>query len=44
MVARSALGRIGYADDMADVVSFVASENARWMTGARLDATGGAHL
>ncbi|NUT47696.1 MAG: SDR family oxidoreductase [Saccharothrix sp.] len=44
MAARSALGRIGYADDIADVVSFVASEKARWMTGAWLDATGGAHL
>jgi NAD(P)-dependent dehydrogenase (short-subunit alcohol dehydrogenase family) len=44
MAARSALGRIGFADDIADVVSFVASDNARWMTGAWLDATGGAHL
>jgi 3-oxoacyl-[acyl-carrier protein] reductase len=44
MAARSALGRIGYAEDIADVVSFVASEESRWMTGAWLDATGGAHL
>ncbi|WP_308257210.1 SDR family NAD(P)-dependent oxidoreductase [Saccharothrix luteola] len=44
MAARSALGRIGYAEDIADVVSFVASEKSRWMTGAWLDATGGAHL
>jgi NAD(P)-dependent dehydrogenase (short-subunit alcohol dehydrogenase family) len=44
MAARSALGRIGHTDDIADVVSFVASERARWVTGAWLDATGGAHL
>ncbi|WP_342777773.1 SDR family NAD(P)-dependent oxidoreductase [Saccharothrix texasensis] len=44
MAARSALGRIGRADDIADVVSFVASDRARWLTGAWLDATGGAHL
>ncbi|MFD1150509.1 SDR family NAD(P)-dependent oxidoreductase [Saccharothrix hoggarensis] len=44
MAARSALGRIGRADDIADVVSFVTSEDARWVTGAWIDATGGAHL
>ncbi|MEJ2855206.1 SDR family oxidoreductase [Saccharothrix sp. CCNWLW140] len=44
MAARSALGRIGQPGDIADVVSFVASADARWVTGAWIDATGGAHL
>ncbi|CAL9639571.1 3-oxoacyl-[acyl-carrier-protein] reductase FabG [Actinosynnema sp. ALI-1.44] len=44
VAARTALGRIGQPGDIADVVSFVASEDARWVTGAWIDATGGAHL
>ncbi|NUT90961.1 MAG: SDR family oxidoreductase [Saccharothrix sp.] len=44
VAARTALGRVGRPGDVADVVSFVASEDARWVTGAWIDATGGAHL
>ncbi|HWM38459.1 MAG TPA: SDR family oxidoreductase [Streptomyces sp.] len=40
----SALKRIGEADDVADVVAFLASDEARWITGTSLDATGGALL
>ncbi|MFI8512785.1 SDR family oxidoreductase [Streptomyces sp. NPDC085460] len=37
----SALGGIGSTADIADVVAFLASDDARWVTGAWIDATGG---
>lgn len=40
-VKNTPLGRIGKPDDIADVVSFLASEDARWVTGALLQAGGG---
>jgi len=40
----SVFNRIGEPADIADVVSFLASDDARWVTGQYLDATGGAHL
>ncbi|MGF7234141.1 MAG: SDR family oxidoreductase [Frankia sp.] len=40
----SAFNRVGQPADIADVVAFVASDEARWVTGQVLDATGGAHL
>ncbi len=40
-VQRTSLGRIGMPDDIADVVAFLASEDARWVTGQVLAATGG---
>jgi 3-oxoacyl-[acyl-carrier protein] reductase len=40
----TALGRIGQPADVADVVAFLASDDARWITGAILDATGGMWL
>ncbi|MEV0381109.1 SDR family oxidoreductase [Nonomuraea sp. NPDC050643] len=40
----TALGRIGRPADIADVVAFLTSDDARWITGNVLDATGGAHL
>ncbi|MFI1799515.1 SDR family oxidoreductase [Streptomyces sp. NPDC020379] len=42
--AVSAFNRVGEPADIADVVAFVASDDARWVTGQYLDATGGAHL
>lgn len=39
--AISALGRVGVAADVADVVAFLASDGGRWMTGSWVDATGG---
>jgi 3-oxoacyl-[acyl-carrier protein] reductase len=42
--AASAFNRIGAPADVADVVAFVASEDARWVTGQVLDATGGSVL
>ena len=41
MVAQTPLGRIGQPDDIADVVAFLASEDARWITGALLQVGGG---
>lgn len=39
--AYSALGRVGAVGDVADAVAFLASDDARWVTGHWLDATGG---
>jgi 3-oxoacyl-[acyl-carrier protein] reductase len=36
-----ALGRIGRPVDIADVVAFLASDDARWITGQTLDVNGG---
>jgi NAD(P)-dependent dehydrogenase (short-subunit alcohol dehydrogenase family) len=40
----SALNRIGRPSDIADVVAFLASDDARWITGDVIDATGGTFL
>ncbi len=40
----SAFGRLGEPDDVAAVVSFAASDDARFVTGQFLDATGGSVL
>jgi NAD(P)-dependent dehydrogenase (short-subunit alcohol dehydrogenase family) len=42
--AVSAFNRVGEPADVADVVAFVASDDARWVTGQYLDATGGSLL
>jgi 3-oxoacyl-[acyl-carrier protein] reductase len=39
-----ALKRIGKPEDIADVVAFVASDGARWITGASIPADGGSKL
>ncbi len=36
------LGRVGTPDDIADVIVFLASEQARWITG-QLHLVGGGH-
>jgi len=40
----SALNRIGQPSDIADIVAFLASADARWITGELIDATGGTFL
>jgi len=35
------LGRLGQPDDIADVVTFLASNDARWITGESLIVSGG---
>ena len=36
-----ALGRLGKPEDIADVVAFLASDDARWLTGENITASGG---
>ncbi len=40
----AALNRVGMPEDIADVASFLASEDSRWITGQRIEASGGAHV
>ena len=40
-VAQTPLGRTGQPDDIAGVAVFLASDDARWLTGERLVASGG---
>jgi 3-oxoacyl-[acyl-carrier protein] reductase len=40
-VSQTPLGRIGQPEDIADVAVFLPSDDARWMTGERLMASGG---
>jgi 3-oxoacyl-[acyl-carrier protein] reductase len=39
-----ALKRIGQAADVADVIAFLASDKARWITGVTLPVDGGSKL
>ena len=39
-----ALKRIGKPEDVADVVAFLASDKARWITGASVPVDGGSKL
>ena len=43
-LAMQALKRIGKPDDIADVVAFLASDGARWITGASIPVDGGSKL
>lgn len=40
----SVFERIGEPSDVADIVAFLASPDARWITGQRIDASGGSQL
>jgi NAD(P)-dependent dehydrogenase (short-subunit alcohol dehydrogenase family) len=44
LAAMTALDRLGQPADIADVVAFLASHDARWITGHILDASGGMYL
>ncbi len=44
ITAGTALDRLGEAGDVADVVAFLASDRARWITGQVIDASGGLFL
>jgi len=43
-LAMQAVKRIGKPDDIADVVAFLASDGARWITGASIPVDGGSKL
>ncbi|MGW5256314.1 SDR family oxidoreductase [Streptomyces sp. NPDC004012] len=40
----SAFIRLGQVEDIADIVAFIASDAARWITGRIIEASGGSHL
>ena len=40
-VKQTPLGRAGQPDDIATVVKFLASEDAKWITGQTLESAGG---
>jgi 3-oxoacyl-[acyl-carrier protein] reductase len=44
ILGMQALKRIGKPEDIADVVAFVASDGARWITGASIPVDGGSKL
>ena len=41
LASAAALGRVGEADDIACVAAFLVSDDARWVTGQRIEASGG---
>ncbi|RYG06316.1 MAG: SDR family oxidoreductase [Chitinophagaceae bacterium] len=44
IASQTALGRVGLPDDIGGVVSFLCSDAARWISGQRLEASGGMYL
>ena len=44
IASQTALGRVGVPDDIGGVVAFLCSEDARWINGQRIEASGGIFL
>jgi NAD(P)-dependent dehydrogenase (short-subunit alcohol dehydrogenase family) len=44
IASQTALGRVGLPDDIGRVVAFLCSDDARWVTGQRLEVSGGMFL
>ncbi len=42
--SRAALGRVGLPEDIGGVVAFLCSEDARWISGQRIEISGGMNL
>ncbi len=40
MIAQTALGRLGKPEDIGGIVAFLCSEDAGWITGQRIEASG----
>ena len=41
LTVQTPLGRLGQPEDIADVVAFLVSDDARWLTGQNIKPTGG---
>lgn len=44
LAASTALGRIGQPDDIGGVIAFLCSDEAGWINGQRIEASGGINL
>jgi NAD(P)-dependent dehydrogenase (short-subunit alcohol dehydrogenase family) len=44
IIAQTPMGRLGEAHDIGSLVALLCSDDARWLTGQRLEATGGFNL
>jgi NAD(P)-dependent dehydrogenase (short-subunit alcohol dehydrogenase family) len=44
MKSATALNRIGYADDIGGIVAFLCTDDAKWITAQRIEASGGIYL
>lgn len=44
LASQTALGRVGEPKDIGGIVAFLCSEDARWITGQRIEASGGMFL
>lgn len=44
IAGRTALGRVGQADDIGGVVAFLCSKEAKWINGQRIEVSGGINL
>ena len=44
IASQTALGRVGLPDDIGGVVAFLCTEDARWITAQRIEASGGMFL
>jgi NAD(P)-dependent dehydrogenase (short-subunit alcohol dehydrogenase family) len=44
MASQTALGRVGQAGDIGGIVAFLCSEDAGWISGQRIEASGGVNL
>jgi len=42
--SQTALGRVGYADDIGSVVAFLCTDDAKWINGQRIEVSGGINL
>ena len=44
MAANAALGRVANADDIGNVVAFLCTDDAKWISGQRIEVSGGMAL
>jgi NAD(P)-dependent dehydrogenase (short-subunit alcohol dehydrogenase family) len=44
LASRAALGRVGLPEDIGGVIAFLCSEDARWISGQRIEVSGGMNL